>query len=142
MAVESYTLEFDGYWREANIAGLPASSGVYCVYACKYNAHSGSVSIRELLYIGESQNIRERVEGHERWDDWRSELQLGEVLCFNAALISPKSDRERAEAAMIYKHKPPCNVEYVNHFPFDTTSIQTKGRNCLLSTKFTVYRTP
>ena len=138
MAAKNYTLEFDGYWRGANIAGLPASSGIYCVYACTHNTHSGNVSIRKLLYIGESENIRERVDGHERWDDWRNELQHGEELCFNAALISPKSDRERAEAAMIYEHKPPCNVEYVDHFPFDTTSIRTKGKNHLLRAIFTV----
>ncbi len=136
MAAKSYILNFKGYWPEPNIAGLPAESGIYCVYAC--TNHPNEVRIRKLLYIGESDNICERVKGHERWDDWRSELQLGEVLCFNAALISPKSDRERAEAAMIYEHKPPCNVEYVNHFPFDTTSIQTTGKTCLLKARFTV----
>ena len=138
MAAKSYTLEFDGYWRESKIASLPARSGIYCVYACTYNAYRDTISIRKLLYIGESENIRERVRGHERWDAWRSKLQHGEELCFNAALIRPESDRERAEAAMIYEHKPPCNVEYVNHFPFDTTSIQTTGKNCLLKARFTV----
>lgn len=136
MAAKSYTLNFRGYWTESNIASLPAESGIYCVYAC--TDYPNKVQIRKLLYIGESDNIRERVKGHERWDDWKSELQRGEKLCFNAALISSESDRERAEAAMIYEHKPPCNVEYVNHFPFDTTSIQTTGENYLLKARFTV----
>jgi hypothetical protein len=63
---------------------------------------------------------------------------LGEVLCFNAALVSPAADRERAEAAMINHHKPPCNTKYVSDFPFDETTIATSGTNALLAARFTV----
>lgn len=141
MAVKSYTLRFGQYYPEANIAGLPARSGIYCVYACTYNARD-RISSLELLYIGESRNIRGRVEGHERWDEWRSKLQRGQNLCFNAALICPKSDRKRAEAAMIYALKPPCNTEYMYRFLFDRTKIQTKGANDVLSDRFIVGTSP
>ena len=40
------------------------------------------------------------------------------VLCFSATLIGPKAERQRAEAAMIYEHKPLCNVAYVHSFPY------------------------
>jgi len=109
------------------------------VYACTNNRQANTVSIRKLLYIGEAENIRSRVSGHERWKDWEQKLQSGEELCFNAAIISPAADRERAEAAMINRHKPPCNVEYVNSFPFEQTSVWTKGRNAKLEASFTVY---
>ena len=141
MSAKSYTLNFDGYWREPNIGGLPAKSGIYCVYACTHNESAGTVSIRELLYIGEAGNVNGRVSEHERWNDWKRRLLYGEQLCFNAALINPTSDRQRAEAAMIHRHKPPCNDEYVNSFPFDETTITTKGKNALLSNQFTVYPT-
>ena len=140
MAAKSYTLDFDGYWRAPNIGGLPARSGVYCVYACTHNRQQGTVSIRKLLYIGEAENIAARVSRHERWGDWGRELVRGEELCFNAALIAPVPDRKRAEAAMIYRHKPSCNVEYVHAFPFDQTVISTWGRNAKLESYFTVYR--
>ena len=139
MAKKTYSLDFDGYWRAPNADGLPANSGIYCVYACTHNPQENTVSLRKLLYIGESANVRERVGSHEHWRDWERELQQGEVLCFSAALISPGADRQRAEAAMIYYHKPPCNSEYVHSFPFDETSISTSGRNALLSGHFTVY---
>jgi hypothetical protein len=42
---------------------------------------------------------------------------------------------------MIFKHKPPCNTEYVDSFPFDTTSVTTGGRNALMQVSFTVNRT-
>jgi len=142
MAAKTYTLNFDGYWRAPNISGLPAKSGIYCVYTCVHNVMEKTVTIRRLLYIGEADHIQSRVAGHERWRDWERELKAGEELCFNAVLISPASDRQRAEAAMIHHHKPPCNVEYVNSFPFDTTTISTSGENTLLDRCFTVYTTP
>lgn len=141
MTAKTYTLDFEGYWRAPNIGGLPANSGIYCVYVCTYNSHNKTVSLRRLLYIGEAANVRSRVAEHGRWKDWERKLKLGEELCFNAALISPASDRERAEAAMINQHKPPCNVEYVNSFPFDQTAIRTMGKNTLLEASFTVYPT-
>lgn len=142
MAEKTYALAFDGYWRAPNVDGLPAVSGIYCVYACTNNAQEGTVSIRKLLYMGEAANVRDRVAGHERWAEWQTHLLWGEELCFNAAPIAPASDRQRAEAAMIFHHKPPCNVEYVNTFPFDETTILTSGRNALVDAIFTVYRTP
>ena len=141
MAAKSYTLDFDGYWRTPNISWLPAKSGIYCVYACTYNQQEKIVSIKKLLYIGEAENVNKRVSEHERWQDWEGELRRGEELCFNAALISPESDRQRAEAAMIHHHKPPCNVEYVDSFPFEQTTISTSGKNAELDGHFTVYTT-
>lgn len=136
---KSYSLFFDGYYLGGG--GLPAKSGIYCVYACTNDATGNRVSIRKLLYIGESADVRERVSGHERRRDWERELQYGEVLCFSAALIAPRSDRQRAEAATIHHHKPPCNKEYVHSFPYEQTTISTSGRNADLDTNFTVSTT-
>jgi hypothetical protein len=141
MAAKSYALEFDGYWREPNVGRLPAKSGIYGVYSCIYNASEGTVSLQRLLYIGEAADVCDRLANHERWADWKRQLKTGETICVNVALISPDADRQRAEAAMIFKHKPPCNTEYVDSFPFDTTSITTSGKNALMQASFTVTRT-
>ena len=141
MTTKSYELKFGGYWREVNEDGIPAKSGIYGVYAATYNSTEKTVSLRKLLYIGESENVRKRIKEHEKRPRWRRELRPGEILCFNMAPISPAADRERAEAAMIFEHKPLCNVEYVNSFPFDTTTITTSGCNALMKARFTVHRT-
>jgi len=141
MTSRSYVLEFAGYWRGLNISGLPAISGVYCVYACTYDGREKRVSLRKVLYIGEAADVRARVTNHERWDDWRRELYAGEELCFSAAVISPQGDREQAEAAMVHAHKPPLNFEYVQTFPYDATTVTTSGQNALLKAHFTVYPT-
>jgi hypothetical protein len=141
MSTKAYALAFDGYWRAPNVSGLPTKSGIYGVYACVHNTQEKTVSIKRLLYLGEAANMQERVSGHERWPDWRQRLNTDEELCFNAALISGESDRQRAEAAMIFKHKPPCNTTYVDAFPFDATTVTTSGNNALMQASFTVQRT-
>ena len=141
MVAKSYSLAFDGYWREPNVASLPAKSGIYGVYACIHNTGQGTVSLNRLLYIGEAADVQGRVANHDRWSDWKRPLKQGEVLCFSATLISSEADRQRAEAAMIFKHKPPCNTEYVDNFPFDTTTITTNGKNALMQASFTGTQT-
>jgi hypothetical protein len=41
---------------------------------------------------------------------------------------------------MIFKHKPPCNTEYVDNFPFDTSTMTTSGKNALMQGSFTLNR--
>lgn len=124
MSIPVYTLDFKGYYTKS--ADLPDYSGIYCVYACK---DIKTNPIRKLLYIGESGNIYGRVSNHERRDDWEKELKSGEVLCFNAAKFRLGIWRKHAEAVMIFRHEPPCNTEYVHHFPYKEAVVKTKGKN-------------
>jgi hypothetical protein len=62
------------------------------------------------------------------------------VLCFSAARVETKATRQRAEAALIFKHKPPVNDEYTGSFPFDTTTIKANGKIAKLTTSFTVKK--
>jgi hypothetical protein len=117
-----YALNFDGYWRETNIGGMPGSSGIYGVYACCYDPYGKTVSMQRLLYIGEAADIYARVANHEKWSEWRRQLRSGELLCLNAALLIGQASRQCAETAMIFTHKPPCNTEYRDCFPFDTAT--------------------
>lgn len=133
--MKTIALNFKGYWREVNKEFVPSESGIYTVYACTYN-QQGKVSIRELLYIGESENVCERLQDHERLSDWKWFLRPNETLCYSVAKIGA-ADRVRAEAALIHHHKPPCNTEYVHSFPYEHTRIITKGMNALLSSDFT-----
>lgn len=138
--MKTISLDFQGYWLESDKSDIPAASGIYCVYACIHNRSGDTVSIRELIYVGESHEVRERIDGHERLPDWKKRLHSGETICYSFAGVG-SVDRNRAEAAIIYWHKPPCNTEYKNSFPFEDTKITTSGKNVYLDSSFTVYRT-
>lgn len=141
MAAQSYSLTFQGYWRERNKWGVPNESGIYCVYRCKYDPVTTNVTLGEVIYIGESDKVRDRIAKHERQEEWGALLHAGEELCYSFAPIRTDS-RVRAEAAMIFNHKPRVNDEYKYAFPFDQTTITTDGTNELLTRQFTVTRTP
>ena len=98
--MKTISLEFDGYWREVNKGGIPAESGIYGVYACTYNKEQNTVSLRELVYVGESSDVNSRISNHERLSDWKKRLRVGETLCYSFAKVEG-NDRLRAEAAVI-----------------------------------------
>lgn len=136
---KSFKTTIDGYWREVNVSGLPSHSGVYFVYRCTLTP-SNTVSIHQLLYIGEGENVNRRVTSHNKFADWRKHLRPGEELCFSTCPVESYY-RERVEAAYIFKHKPPCNTDCTSCFNYDRTTIASIGGTTLLSTNFTVERT-
>jgi hypothetical protein len=138
MAEQSYTVEFDGYWREVNKENIPSQSGIYCVYECTYNESEGTVSIKKLIYIGESEDVKSRIAKHDKLTVWGKYIGPGNTICYNFAPV-PSSIRDRVEAAVINHHKPPVNDEFKNNFPFDTTKMVLKGKIKFLNAKFTVY---
>ena len=136
---KTINLTFEGYWREVNSASIPNNSGIYLVYCC-VKTDSG-ISIRKLIYIGESGKVKDRIEEHKKKTEcWNNKLLSGEVLCYSFALIA-SPDREQAEAALIFKHKPVCNDEYVDNFPYEETTVTSSGKCTDITQSFTVNKT-
>ena len=138
VAVHDYTLDFRGYWLDRNKSGLPAESGIYCVYAASYNPANETVSLRKLLYIGKAVDVRDRHVNHEGLPSWERKLESGETLCYSFAPLAKRS-LMICEAALIYKNKPICNDIGKDSFLHEATHVITKGRNALLETEFTVF---
>ena len=128
MVVKTFEQEFKGYFLEDDIGSINTNSGVYGVYRCTYSKDKDTVSVKQLIYIGKADNLNERLNGHEKKEDWKGYLQKGEKLCYCYTLIS-KDDNERVEAALINSNQPPENVEYKNHFPFDKTTVTCEGEH-------------
>ena len=136
---KTISLHFGGYWREVNKGGVPSKSGVYLVYVCRHNESKDTVTLDKLIYIGEADDVYNRIANHEKWSEWRKHVLKGSEVCFSlAGITSP--NREHAEAALIYYHKPPCNDEYIGSFPFDDTTVESTGRCDLLSSPISVHR--
>ena len=135
MNFKSYILNFRGYWLFGDVEGIPNKPGIYCVYNCINMPENNTVYINRLLYIGESENVQKRIEDHEKKQIWEMQCAKGEELCFSYGSVCYEvstEDRRRIEEALIFKHMPPCNQEYVNSTPQNETQVQTKGENFLL----------
>jgi hypothetical protein len=137
VTAKTITLTFDGYWRDANSASIPNASGIYLVYTCTHDRQAGQVTLHKLIYIGESDRVRDRIQFHEKRAKWQRYLGPGQELCYSFAPIA-SPDRQRAEAALIYHHKPPVNDEYKDSFPFDDTTVISGGKCTFIEQSFTV----
>lgn len=135
--LQTFNVNIEGYWRDKNKKGIPSYSGIFFVYNCKYNTEVDTVTLILIIYIGEADNINDRIDKHERYDQWKSFLRDGDELCFSAAYISV-ANRTRVKAAFINKIKPLANKDYKDEFPFEETTIQSTGKTKLLDTIFTV----
>ena len=126
-----YNVTFNGYRLDRDKSGLPTYGGIYLVYCCVYNADTNRVSLRKLIYIGKSVNINDRVNNHDRYEEFTKQLQQGETLCYSYASVAP-SDMDIVENALIYMQKPPLNNELKNSFNYPDSQFDFEGRCALL----------
>jgi|WetSurMetagenome_2_1015567.scaffolds.fasta_scaffold05667_4 hypothetical protein len=135
-----YNLLFEGYWTESNIDEIPALPGIYCVYESRYNNLWKTVAIKNLIYIGKSENVCQQIINNHRNPEWSRFLRPGSQLGYSFAEVDP-SDLDDIEAAFIFHHKPLVNKETRYSFQFEKTIISSKGATALLSDFFKVDKT-
>lgn len=138
--METYTLNFEGYWREQNKSGLPNYSGIYMVYRCTYNPLTDRVTLIEIIYIGKANNIHERhvTNTHERLEDFKSKCLPGEELCYSCAHVSVR-DLDIVENALIFAQKPVLNTDEEKHYNHEDAHFIVDGQcACLKYTNFTI----
>lgn len=107
---------------------FPDTSGIYCFYTCSYNWLENRYKVKKLIYIGESENLIERLKNHEKIDECKKTLSREEQLCFSYAEVSTE-DRKRAEAALVYTLEPQFNDQLKNEFKYPDTEIHVSGKH-------------
>jgi len=133
---KSINLSFVGYYIQQEV--VPKSAGIYLVYIGTYNKDTDRVTLRNLIYIGEAENVNERLnKPHEKQKDWEKYLSEGEILIFSVAEIT-SPDRERAECALIFHHKPDENDECKDSFPYPETIVESSGACMHISSSIAV----
>lgn len=133
-----FKLNYEGYWREKNFPFLPSKPGVYTFMECRYSPLGETVDLVRILYIGQADDLKERINGHEKIALMKRSLKPGNELCLNLSIVN--DERDRIENALIYHHKPPFNEMLKDSFNHDKTSIFNLGNYSLLSQAFTVAR--
>lgn len=142
MTAQSFGITFEGYWRDENEGGLPSLSGVYCVYVCVDHPGTSEVLLNSLLYIGEAEDVKERIAHHEKLAEWKRLLRPGEDLCYSFGHVEAR-ERRRCAAALIFQHQPPGNEEeFRSGFPFAPTNLSLNGQIAHLHPDFTVAPVP
>ena len=140
MAAKTIELTFEGYWKEQEVGKLPNKPGVYVVYEGVFDWASNSIALIKSIYIGTAENINTAVINHDGWDSWREHCRIGTTICFSFAPVD-ESDRDRVQAALVYRHKPPANSAGKDEFKYCQTTVQLSGKMACLEEKFTVLQT-
>ena len=136
--VKAYSLNFNGYWREINKSGIPSKSGIYLVYRCVYNENSNTVGLKEIIYIGQAENVHDRIANHDRLNDFNAQLQRNEELCYAVAVV-PSSDLDVVENALIFAQKPILNDSLKDSFNYGAVTVKVDGRcACMKYTDFKI----
>ena len=127
--MKQFSLNFNGYWQEINSSGIPNSSGVYLAYRCVFQPSSNTVSLKELIYIGRSKDMRDRAEQHFQAGDLL--VNQGEEICYSTVVL-PESDLPIVENALIYAQKPPLNLTLKDSYSYPQAHFDISGRCALL----------
>jgi len=143
MAVISVTLDWKGIWeimRNNVSSDIPDEEGIYMVLCGKRSGDSGgwNKSSYELLYIGEAEQVRSRVDRHEKWPCWKQNCK-NHILLKVARCKFGTTKRQKVECCLVYKTKPTCNDECKDVFPYedDTIQITNTGMTSPLSGSYT-----
>ncbi|MDH6354603.1 excinuclease UvrABC nuclease subunit [Dysgonomonas sp. PH5-45] len=137
----THNLEFKGFTREAIKNTLPSESGLYFVYRGtrnKGNDGKYTCSLKELLYIGQAEDVNDRVNGtHEHYNDWCSYLKTGEMLYYSMCPVD-SCFLDEIEAACIYHAQPTVNIKGKDSYNHEPLRIKSSGNVDFISTDFTV----
>lgn len=143
MAIISATLDWDGVReiKEDSVpSNIPDEEGIYMILCGKRSSEPNKwdTSSYKLLYIGESDEVRSRVVGHEKWPRWRRNCRGDHLLLKVAICNFGTTKRQKVECCLIYNTKPICNDECKDEFPYeDDVQITNTGMKSPLRDKYT-----
>lgn len=125
METISVTLSWDGVWeikKDAIPSDVPDGEGIYMIVCGKKSTEPNKwdASSYMLLYIGEAEKVRTRIEGHEKWSCWEKNC-TNHMLLKVAKCELGTSRRQKVECCLVYHTKPICNDECKDSFPHDDT---------------------
>lgn len=90
---------FEAYTVDTDFAEVGA------VYIFTKRAFQGSPRLHELIYIGQSEALRTRIEGHEKWTCVNRHL----CNCICVLVVSAAGRRLEIETDLRNAFKTPCN---------------------------------
>lgn len=123
--MKDYILNFKGYWRNCNRGSLPTYQGIYLVYRCRYNPQNDTVILIDIIYIGQTDNIRGRLINHEKNELFLSLLREHEELCYSCAEVV--EDIDLVENALIFAQKPVLNNQCKDNYNYSRAHFMLNG---------------
>lgn len=133
----SYTLNFQ--WC-GNVDRLPQLSGIYFVYRAKLNRATNNATVKELIYIGQAEDIYRRHHPHDRQADFDHQLQKDEdIICYAYCEYPTGDTLSLIENGLIFERQPRLNTIYKDSYDHNDTRFVLTGSAYDIMKDFTVY---
>lgn len=129
--MKTYNITFKGYRRDEKAGTLPNYSGIYMIYRCKYNPKTEKVLLKELFYIGQSKDLNREINQHVRHEEFMSQANEGEEICYAYAQVDNAS-LDIVENALIYMQQPRLNDNLKESFNHPASEFHFDGCCALL----------
>lgn len=125
----NYNLDIFGYYRDLSRTKFTHSAGIYFVYRGRFIPHLKTVTLMELLYVGETDDLYVCNNEHVKRQEFLSKLQDWEELFYSYAITDDLSMKHRKilEAALIYELRPSLNGKDEKSFQYEKTTIEIRG---------------
>lgn len=108
------------------------------VYICTYDSISSKVTLKEIIYIGQAEDLCDRLNNHEKYPLFQKACKIGEEICYAYANIS-MDDLDIVENALVFAQKPRLNSDLVESFNHESAGFLVEGKCALLDyTDFTI----
>lgn len=125
---KSFILNIKGYYRDEVRTKFPKLPGIYFVYRGVLNNITRTCILRELIFIGETVNLHDRFNDHDRRPDFLASINNEETLLYSFALkVSSDSDRRRIAQSLIYELNPQLNRRLGCNYQYPETIIEITG---------------
>ncbi len=125
---KTFELNIKGYYRDEVRTKFPQLPGIYVVYRGILNNITRTCILKEMLYIGETDNIYNCLNEHNTRNRFLQSLKQEETIFYTYAITDIRfSDRKRIADSLIYELKPTLNRNEVISYPYSTTTINVIG---------------
>jgi len=134
--MRKFELNHEGYILESNRQRLPKVARIYIVYKCFYNSLFDTVDVKDILYIGETENIYERHNDtpsspglHEHHSDFIKEAGGEGNVCYGWFPTEGMTADERkwVQDVLIHMQQPPINTDAKDHYNHPAVEIKIHG---------------
>lgn len=102
-----YSLNLIGYFVQDKMEGIPSSSGIYVIYRGLLDEERNIAVLKELLFIGETDNLHHSMNSRDNHTKFSESLQDGEKLFFCYATIEADSQVRKDIATVLVSHSLP-----------------------------------
>ena len=104
---KEYTLNIQGYYLDVSKTQFPASPAIYFIYKGTFNAENRTCVLKQLLYVGEADNLLQCAATIDGSINLSSTLDADEAIFYTFSLdYSDPVIRKRIVDALVYELRP------------------------------------